>query len=79
MSRFAFWMLNLSGMYLLMSRDLDDPSPTRVWVGGALVAVGTIGILARLAMLFRQRSQTQYVEADDLDEAGQPPDETKQD
>ena len=46
MSRFTFWIVNLTGVYLILTREDPDPMQPRVLIGGGLVLLGTFGILA---------------------------------
>jgi hypothetical protein len=46
MGRIPFYALNVMGLFLIMNRDRDDPDQTRLYIGVALMVVGTLGILA---------------------------------
>jgi len=54
MSRFALWMINLTGVFLIMNRDPSEQSNTRMYLGGALIAIGTTGILVKLILMMRK-------------------------
>ena len=54
MSRFALWMINFTGVFLILNRDPSEQSHTRLYLGGALIAIGTTGILVKLFMMMRK-------------------------
>ncbi len=56
-SRMTFYLINLTGLFLILNRDHDDESPTRLIVGGALMAVGTLGLVA-VNVMRRRKAKT---------------------
>ena len=45
MTRVTFWAINLTGAYLILTRDQAETFSTRVVIGIALILAGTGGIL----------------------------------
>lgn len=43
--RLAFYAINVTGLYMIMSRDEDSPKDRMIF-GFVLIGIGTIGILA---------------------------------
>jgi hypothetical protein len=46
MSRIAFYAINITGLFMIMHQDEDDPSSDRKIFGFVLIGIGTIGIIA---------------------------------
>jgi hypothetical protein len=45
MTRFTFWIVNILGMYLILTRTEPEFTEPRALIGFALVGLGTFGIL----------------------------------
>jgi hypothetical protein len=53
-SRFAFWMINIAGLFLIINRDPDDTSQSRMILAYTLVTIGTGGILFNMILNLRR-------------------------
>ncbi|MFH0938594.1 MAG: hypothetical protein V1899_04835 [Planctomycetota bacterium] len=68
MSRITFWVINLLGAYLLLTRDHDESFSLRLLLGVALIVIGTLGIVL-MHILPRLRAKPEAEERDDSKES----------
>ena len=68
MTRVTFWVINLLGAYLILTRDHDESFSMRFWIGIALIVIGSLGIML-MHLLARLRAKSNAEERDDSKES----------